>query len=69
MLLSNCHSTSGKYIFCNDRMCWVCCSLLGHEGLEVVNPEGGQEDVEEEAIRGRFKQEVSTIRLASKRST
>uniref|UniRef100_A0A7I4BDT2 Oxysterol-binding protein n=1 Tax=Physcomitrium patens TaxID=3218 RepID=A0A7I4BDT2_PHYPA len=32
-------------------------SLLGHEGLEVVNPEGGQEDVEEEAIRGRFKQE------------
>lgn len=32
-------------------------SLLGHEGLEVVNPEGGQEDIEEEAIRGRFKQE------------
>lgn len=37
---------------------WVFCSLLGHEGLEVVNPEGGQEDVEDEAIRGRFKQEV-----------
>lgn len=37
------------------------CSLLGHEGLEVVNPEGGQEDVEEEAIRGRFKQEVTFI--------
>jgi hypothetical protein len=34
------------------------CSLLGHEGLEVVNPEGGQEDVEEEAHKGRFKQEV-----------
>ncbi len=34
------------------------CSLLGYEGLEVVNPEGGQDDVEEEAIKGRFKQEV-----------
>jgi hypothetical protein len=33
-------------------------SLLGYEGLEVVNPEGGQDDVEEEAIKGRFKQEV-----------
>ncbi|CAM6072994.1 unnamed protein product, partial [Sphagnum tenellum] len=32
-------------------------SLLGYEGLEVVNPEGGQDDVEEEAIKGRFKQE------------
>ncbi|KAG0566669.1 hypothetical protein M758_7G064300 [Ceratodon purpureus] len=32
-------------------------SVLGREGLEVVNPEGGQEDVEEEANRGRFKQE------------
>jgi hypothetical protein len=32
--------------------------LLGYEGLEVVNPEGGQDDVEEEAIKGRFKQEV-----------
>jgi hypothetical protein len=34
------------------------CSLLGYEGLEVVNPEGGQDDVAEEAIKGRFKQEV-----------
>lgn len=32
-------------------------SLLGHEGLEVVNPEGGQEDVEAEATRGRFRHE------------
>ncbi|XP_022767558.1 oxysterol-binding protein-related protein 3A-like isoform X2 [Durio zibethinus] len=33
--------------------------LLGYEGLEVVNPEGGTEDAEEEARRGRWKQEDS----------
>ncbi|XP_038707222.1 uncharacterized protein LOC120002526 [Tripterygium wilfordii] len=33
--------------------------LLGYgEGLEVVNPDGGAEDAEEEAKRGRWKQEV-----------
>eukprot|EP00268_Persea_americana_P009623 TRINITY_DN1384_c0_g1_i2.p1 TRINITY_DN1384_c0_g1~~TRINITY_DN1384_c0_g1_i2.p1 ORF type:complete len:458 (-),score=85.84 TRINITY_DN1384_c0_g1_i2:632-2005(-) len=31
--------------------------LLGYEGLEVINPEGGAEDAEEEAQRGRWKQE------------
>lgn len=31
--------------------------LLGYEGLEVINPEGGTEDGEEEASRGRWKQE------------
>lgn len=31
--------------------------LLGYENLEVVNPEGGKEDAEEEAHRGRWKQE------------
>ncbi|MBA0767939.1 hypothetical protein Gotri_016785, partial [Gossypium trilobum] len=31
--------------------------LVGYEGLEVVNPEGGTEDAEEEASRGRWKQE------------
>ncbi|KAL2632407.1 hypothetical protein R1flu_017093 [Riccia fluitans] len=31
--------------------------LPGHEGLEVVNPEGSQDDAEEEAHKGRFKQE------------
>ncbi|XVF08106.1 hypothetical protein REPUB_Repub06bG0197300 [Reevesia pubescens] len=31
--------------------------ILGYEGLEVVNPEGGTEDAEEEARRGRWKQE------------
>lgn len=36
-------------------------SLLGYEGLEVVNPEGGTEDAEEEARRGRWKQEVRLI--------
>lgn len=33
-------------------------SLLGYEGLEVVNPEGGTEDAEAEAQRGRWRQEV-----------
>ncbi|XP_068654871.1 oxysterol-binding protein-related protein 3A-like [Aristolochia californica] len=31
--------------------------LLGYEGLEVINPEGSTEDAEEEAQRGRWKQE------------
>ncbi|XP_010553050.1 PREDICTED: oxysterol-binding protein-related protein 3A [Tarenaya hassleriana] len=31
--------------------------LMGYEGLEVINPEGGTEDAEEEARRGRWKQE------------
>ncbi|XP_050211403.1 oxysterol-binding protein-related protein 3B-like [Mercurialis annua] len=31
--------------------------LLGYEGLEVVNPEGGNEDAEEEAKKGRWRQE------------
>ncbi|KAG6526980.1 hypothetical protein ZIOFF_009067 [Zingiber officinale] len=31
--------------------------LLGYEGLEVINPEGGTDDAEEEAHRGRWKQE------------
>ncbi|GAY47933.1 hypothetical protein CUMW_108150 [Citrus unshiu] len=31
--------------------------LLGYEGLEVVNPEGSTEDAEDEARRGRWKQE------------
>ncbi|GJN31038.1 hypothetical protein PR202_gb19392 [Eleusine coracana subsp. coracana] len=31
--------------------------LLGYEGLEVINPDGGTEDAEAEALRGRWKQE------------
>ncbi|KAG2552966.1 hypothetical protein PVAP13_9KG493000 [Panicum virgatum] len=31
--------------------------LLGYEGLEVINPDGGSDDAEEEALRGRWKQE------------
>ncbi|XP_051134320.1 oxysterol-binding protein-related protein 3C [Andrographis paniculata] len=31
--------------------------LLGYEGVEVINPEGGKEDAVEEAQRGRWKQE------------
>ncbi|EOA20623.1 hypothetical protein CARUB_v10000934mg [Capsella rubella] len=31
--------------------------LMGYEGLEVINPEGSTEDAEEEAGRGRWKQE------------
>jgi hypothetical protein len=32
-----------------------CFSLLGHEGLEVANPKGGQNDVEVVAIKSRLK--------------
>ncbi|KAG6583420.1 Oxysterol-binding protein-related protein 3C [Cucurbita argyrosperma subsp. argyrosperma] len=31
--------------------------FLGYEGVEVINPEGGKEDAEEEAHKGRWKQE------------
>ncbi|GLT43333.1 hypothetical protein SLA2020_172920 [Shorea laevis] len=31
--------------------------FLGNEGVEVINPEGGKEDAEEEAQRGRWKPE------------
>lgn len=33
-------------------------SLVGYEGLEVINPDGGTDDVHEEASKGRWKQEV-----------
>lgn len=39
------------------------CSLVPYEGLEVVNPEGGTEDAEEEASKGRWKQEVHRFLL------
>ncbi|XP_018445238.1 oxysterol-binding protein-related protein 3A [Raphanus sativus] len=32
-------------------------SLMGYEGIEVINPDGSTEDAEEEAGRGRWKQE------------
>ncbi|TYJ41989.1 hypothetical protein E1A91_A03G057900v1 [Gossypium mustelinum] len=35
--------------------------LLGYEGVEVINPEGGKEDAEAEAQKGRWKQEVYTF--------
>lgn len=42
--------------------CWQFCdvglSLVPYEGLEVINPEGGTEDAEEEAKKGRWKEEV-----------
>lgn len=31
--------------------------LIGYEGIEVINPDGSTEDAEEEAGRGRWKQE------------
>ncbi|CAL5409090.1 unnamed protein product [Camellia sinensis] len=31
--------------------------MLGYEGMDVINPEGGKDDAEEEAQRGRWKQE------------
>lgn len=44
-------------LLCDD------CRLLGYEGLEVINPEGGTDDAEEEALRGRWKQEVRISEL------
>lgn len=41
-----------------DNLGFVLYRILGYEGLEVVNPEGGTEDAEEEAKRGRWKHEV-----------
>ncbi|KAF3775726.1 hypothetical protein EJ110_NYTH49747 [Nymphaea thermarum] len=38
-------------------LCYSALRLLGYEGLEVINPEGGEEDAEEEAQKGRWKQE------------
>lgn len=32
--------------------------MLGYEGVEVINPEGGQDDAAAEAQRGRWKEEV-----------
>jgi hypothetical protein len=31
--------------------------MVGYEGLEVINPDGGTEDAEAEAMKGRWKQE------------
>lgn len=35
---------------------------LQNEGVEVINPEGGKEDAEEEAQKGRWKDEVTNCR-------
>jgi len=32
--------------------------LLGYEGVEVINPDGGKDDVDDEVQRGRWKPEV-----------
>ncbi|XLT55130.1 hypothetical protein HN873_047734, partial [Arachis hypogaea] len=32
-------------------------SIMGYEGLEVVNPKGGTKDAVEEAEKGQWKQE------------
>ncbi|CAL5368771.1 unnamed protein product [Camellia sinensis] len=38
--------------------------MLGYEGMDVINPEGGKDDAEEEAQRGRWKQEGNSKRRA-----
>ncbi|KAE9461101.1 hypothetical protein C3L33_06991, partial [Rhododendron williamsianum] len=48
--------TSGISMFGNAMQRSVT-GLLGYEGVEVINPEGGKDDAEEEAVRGRWKQE------------
>ncbi|KAF7121321.1 hypothetical protein RHSIM_Rhsim13G0081400 [Rhododendron simsii] len=50
--------TSGISMFGNAMQRSVT-GLLGYEGVEVINPEGGKDDAEEEAVRGRWKQEVN----------
>lgn len=50
--------TTAPCYFCSFR-------LVGYEGLEVINPEGGTEDAEEEAQRGRWKQEVHHLLFRS----
>ncbi|RZB84224.1 Telomere repeat-binding protein 5 isoform I [Glycine soja] len=39
--------------------------MLGHEGVEVINPEGSKEDAEEEAQRGRWKPERHGLYLCT----
>ncbi|KAL3625862.1 Oxysterol-binding protein-related protein 3C [Castilleja foliolosa] len=48
--------TSGLSMF-NNAMHRSVSGLLGYEGVEVINPEGGKEDAVEEAQRGRWKDE------------
>lgn len=56
-------------IYCNDKyfvvalILFYISRLLGYEGVEVINPEGGKEDAEEEARRGRWKDEVGCKQL------
>ncbi|GFS37858.1 OSBP(oxysterol binding protein)-related protein 3C [Actinidia rufa] len=37
--------------------------LLGYEGMEVINPDGGKDDAEEEANKGRWKQETGPMNV------
>lgn len=39
----------------------ICFCFVSRLSVEVINPEGGKEDSEEEAQRGRWKQEVLFI--------
>lgn len=50
-------------VCCRADVCFWFLSLMGYEGLEVINPEGSTEDAEEEAGRGRWKQEVYILLL------
>lgn len=50
-----------KAVLCDEKCLLVSfLSLMGYEGIEVINPDGSTEDAEEEAGRGRWKQEVYT---------
>lgn len=35
--------------------------MRAQDGMQVINPEGGKEDAEEEAQRGRWKDEVGYL--------
>lgn len=45
-----------KVVLCDEKCLFVFFfSLIGYEGIEVINLDGSIEDVEEEVGRGRWK--------------
>jgi hypothetical protein len=51
------HVATWDFETVNERL-YPACRMVGYEGLEVINPDGGTEDAEAEAMKGRWKQEV-----------
>jgi hypothetical protein len=51
------HVATWDFETVNEQL-YPACRMVGYEGLEVINPDGGTEDAEAEAMKGRWKQEV-----------